>query len=72
MGVSSFTTKREVNHMSDVIDLAGCASTKQLRRYSESHAYRLIQSRGFDPDKRDITAAFSPTASSNLEAVTEQ
>lgn len=57
--------------MSDVIDLGGRPSNKQLRRYSESQAYRLIQSRGFDPDKRDITAAFRPTAVSNLEAVTE-
>jgi hypothetical protein len=71
MGVSLLTTTLEVQQMKDAIDLGGRPSNKELRQYSESHAYRLMRSRGFDPNQRDITAAFMPTAASNLEAVEE-
>jgi hypothetical protein len=43
----------------------------QLRRYVESQAYRLIQIRGFLPHERNITAAFRPTALTNLEGVSD-
>ena len=56
--------------MSNVIDLAvGLPSPEQMRKYAESHAYRLLQSRGIPTHERNVTAAFLPTARTNLEAV---
>ena len=56
--------------MSNVVNLAvGLPSPEQMRRYAEAHAYRLLQSRGIPAHERTVTAAFAPTARTNLEAV---
>jgi hypothetical protein len=57
--------------VSEIINLGGRPSDSQLRRYAESQAYRLIQTRGFLPHERNITAAFRSSALTNLEAVRE-
>jgi hypothetical protein len=50
-------------------DDAARPSPEQIRRYAESHAHRLLMSGGIPTRERDITAAFMPTARTNLEAV---
>jgi hypothetical protein len=55
--------------MGNILDAGALPSSMQLRRYAESQAYRLLQIRGFLPHERNITAAFRPSALTNLEAV---
>lgn len=46
-------------------------SPKQLLRYADSQAHRILKSVRFPPDKRTITVIFVPSAQTNLEAVRE-
>ena len=56
--------------MKNVVDLVATPpSPEQMRRYAESQAFRLLQSRGIPVHERTITAAFTPTARTNLESV---
>jgi hypothetical protein len=57
--------------VSEIINLGGRPSDSQLRRYAESQAYRLIQTRGFLPHERNITAAFRSSALTNLGSVSD-
>ena len=56
--------------MSDVIELpVGRPSPEQISLYAESHAYKLLLSRGIPTKERTVTAAFLPSARNNLGAV---
>ena len=55
--------------MSAVVVDIGPPGPEQIRRYAQSQAYRLLQSRGIPPEERTVAAAFVPAARTNIDAV---